>query len=138
MDHFGIGAAMQSLVRVYSQSARRTGRTTALVEGAKEGDRFVFATQKEADRVNRACLERGVKIECIVVNPDASHTLAPRGRSRGRTTFDHSWVEQYYLNALKRCEVDIDFFQSELSGRGQREKESPFWEKETERWRAFI
>ena len=129
---------MQSLVRVYSQSARQTGRTTALVEGAKEGDRFLFATHKEAERVNRLCLQKGVKVECIAINPKWTSTLAERGRSRGRTIFDHSWVEQYYLNAMSRCEADIDFIQREASGRGLREQESPFREKETERWRAFI
>ena len=41
MDHFGIGAAIYGAARVYFQSARRTGRTTALLDGLKDGDRLV-------------------------------------------------------------------------------------------------
>ncbi len=69
MDHFGIGAAMLGGARIYVQSARRTGRTLSLVESAKEGDRLVFAEPREADRVRRLCLERGVKVDCIVIDP---------------------------------------------------------------------
>ena len=53
MDHFGIGAAMRGMALTYIQSARRTGRTTSVVESVKDGDRIVFADRREAERVRR-------------------------------------------------------------------------------------
>ena len=47
MDHFGIGAAFRAMANVYITSARRTGRTTSLLESLKDGDRVVFASSRE-------------------------------------------------------------------------------------------
>ena len=49
MDHFGIGAAMRGMFLNYMHSARRSGRTTSLVESVKDGDRIVFAERREAE-----------------------------------------------------------------------------------------
>ena len=41
-DAFGIGQAVQGAARVYFQTARASGRTVAMVESLKEGDRVIF------------------------------------------------------------------------------------------------
>lgn len=61
MDHYGIGNAIKGIVGAYAESARRTGRTTSLVESVKDGDRVIFTNGREADRVKRLCAERGVE-----------------------------------------------------------------------------
>jgi hypothetical protein len=131
MDHFGIGNGVDSAVRIYFQSARRSGRTTSLVESLKTGDRVVFSTQKEARRVLSLCKERDVVIEAIVCDPESPERLFHRGSpsDASRTVFDHGWVEQFYFNAIERARADIDAFQRNLSGRSlpHREAQRDYW-----------
>lgn len=122
MDQFGIGAAVRGAAEIYFRSARRTGRTTMLVESLKTGDRVVFADAKEAQRVKGLCKERGVEIETLVVSVEHSpHNLFSRGSTPGdgRTVFDHSWVESWYARAIKEAAEHIDNMQNALSGYGE-------------------
>lgn len=124
MDHFGIGAAMRGMAMTYIQSARQTGRTTSLVESVKDGDRIMFTDNREAERVKRLCMERGVKVECIVVSPQKPEGVFQLGTPQGRALFDHSWVEQYFLNAIERAQQEIDFFERQSSGYGAPHRET--------------
>lgn len=134
MDHFGIGAAMHGAALIYTQSARRTGRTTSLVDSVKDGDRICFSDSREAERVRRLCMERGVKVECIVIDPKTPERLFERGTSQGRTLFDHSWVEQYYLNSISRAQDEIDHFEQQLSGYGEKHRETKRRAEELAKW----
>jgi hypothetical protein len=135
MDHFGIGAALQSIAQVYFRSARQSGRTTSLVESVKDGDRIVFADSVEAERVRRLCLERGVTVKCIVAEPKNPGRVFERGTSEGRTLFDHSWVERYYLSAIENAQRDIDHFERLASGYGEPHRETRRRSEEIKRWR---
>lgn len=121
MDMFGIGSALACMVRTYSFSARRTGRTTLMVDNAKDGDRIVFADPREAERVSRLLKERGVKVECIVIDPNRPQDLFERGSvpGDGRSILDHSWVERYYEIGLERLEQDLNKFERGTSGYGE-------------------
>jgi hypothetical protein len=71
MDHFGIGAAMVGMTRLYSQTARQTGRTTSLIESLKDGDRVCCATTEEARHLKRMCRDRGLQVTVITLpGPD--------------------------------------------------------------------
>lgn len=124
MDHYGIGTALRGAANILFQSARRTGRTTSLVESVKDGDRIIFANALEAERVRRLCLERGVKVECIVVPPSNPVEVFDRPTAEGRSIFDHTWVEQFYLDGLARLESDINTFERETSGYGAAHRET--------------
>lgn len=120
MDHFGIGAAMQSLMFSYKVSSRHTGRTTSLVDSLKDGDRVIFLSQREAIRVQRLCKERGIEIATQVYHPKETAILASKSLPRdGRTIFDHSWVEEFYSIAIHSAAQDIDRLQTELSGHSE-------------------
>jgi hypothetical protein len=134
VDHFGIGAAVRGAAVIYIQSARRTGRTTSLVESVKDGDRIAFLSQKEAERVRRLCLGRGVKVECIVVDPKRPDGVFSRGTPSGRTIFDHSWVEQFYLNAIEAAQQEIDNLQRHASGFGESHRETRRCAEELGKW----
>jgi len=116
MDHFGIGAAIRGAANIYCHSARQTGRTTSLVESVKDGDRIVFSDGREAERVRRLCMDRGVKVDCLVINPRTPERVFESGTPEGRTIFDHSWVEQYYMQAIDRAAQDIDHLERQASG----------------------
>lgn len=134
MDHFGIGAAIQGITRVYFRSARQTGRTTSLVESVKDGDRIVFANGKEAEIMRRLCVERGVKVECIVVEPRTPERVFEIGTPEGRTIFDHTWVEQRYLLALDRVQQEIDYLERVASGYGEAHRETRRRAEELAKW----
>ncbi|MDH1336802.1 hypothetical protein N5D77_22055 [Comamonas thiooxydans] len=134
MDHFGIGAAVLASIRIYMQSARRTGRTTSLVESVKDGDRICFACSEEARRVEQLLRERGVQVACIVVDLESPWEIFGSGTSQGRTLFDHGWVEQYYLSAIEHASSSIDHFQREASGYGEAHRETRRRAEEVARW----
>jgi hypothetical protein len=136
MDHFGIGAALQGAARVYFQGARRTGRTTSLLDSLRGGDRIVCASRQEARSMEQLCHERKLKVECIVVAPSGLDRLIERGTSQGRTLFDHGFVEQYYAQALERAAQGIDYFQREASGFGAAHIETRRQAEELARWRS--
>ena len=72
MDLFGIGNAMKAAVEICFVSCRGTGRTTHMLKSLKDGDRIVFATLREKERVVRLCREQGLQVECLFYNPDRS------------------------------------------------------------------
>lgn len=134
MDAFGIDAGLHGAARVYFGSARRSGRTTALVESLSDGDRVVFLNRAEADRVARLCKELGRKVECIVVEPRNSMEVMSRGTPKGRTVFDHDWLEKYYLDGLAQMSAHIDRLQREASGYGLAHVETRMRAQEQIRW----
>lgn len=134
MDHFGIGAAVQGAAQVYMSTARRTGRTTSLVESVKDGDRLCFSNAREAGRVKRLCQERGVEVECIVIDPRQPEGTPERGTAQGRTIFDHSWVEDYYVLAIERAGREIDALERLASGYGEAHRETRRLAEELAKW----
>ena len=134
MDHFGIGQAMKGMARCYFLASRGTGRTTSLLESLKDGDRVCCATGKEADRLTRMLRERKVDAQAIAVDPNTPQRIFERGTPEGRTIFDESWVEQYYLRALEAAAKDIDRLQREASGRGAAHIETRLAAREAGKW----
>ena len=134
MDAYGIGAAIEGAAKIYLQTARGTGRTTALVESLKTGDRVVFIEIREAGRVKSLCRELGVDIETIVVNPKTPEGIFKRGTPPGRTVFDHSFVEQFYLEGIAKLQRDLDYLQRESSGFGMEHVETRMKAREMVKW----
>ena len=135
MDHFGIGQALKGMARCYFQAARGTGRTTSLLESLKDGDRVCCVSSKEADRLKRMLRERQVEAEAITVDPSMPQRIFERGTPKGRTIFDETWIEQYYMRALEAAARDIDHFQREASGFGAAHIETREAAREASRWR---
>lgn len=119
MDQFGISTAVRCMVEVYCQTARRTGRTTQMLDGLKDGDRVVCLTANEARRLESLCRERGLRVSFKVLDPLYSMKIFDSGSSDGRTVFDHSWVEQYFRQSLEMAERHFDKLQRESSGFGE-------------------
>lgn len=135
MDAFGIGAAMIGMARMYFVSARRSGRTTMLVESAKDGDRIVFSGVYGVERVRRMLKERGLAVECIILPPSEAHRLFERGTSVGRTIFDHEWLEEFYTGKLDDACKEVDYLQRQASGFGEAHYETRRQAEEIARWR---
>ena len=110
MDHFGIGNTIRSTIEVCMGLARRTGRTTLLLNTVRNGDRVIFRTCAEAKYFENLCNDRGIAVECIVVGEArAEHMLLGRKPPKsGRTICDHTWVEQQYIDAIASVRDRID------------------------------
>jgi hypothetical protein len=132
MDTFGIGAAIAAMVDVYSMSSRHSGRTTALVESVKNGDRIYFLNSKEAQHVHRLCRERGVDVECVVAPID--NPLKNFNTSQGRAMFDHRWVEEYYKSVILRAQREIKQMEEMTSGYGAPHRETKRKAIELSKW----
>ena len=114
-DIFGIGAGVEDAVRIYFSSARRTGRTKNMVALLKDDDVVVFTTAREAQRVASLCRERGVEIRTSVLAGSTPEQVYQSGTPRGRTIFDHTWVEQMYMAAISEVDERISKVQREAS-----------------------
>lgn len=118
MDHSGIGSALIATSNVYFKSARQSGRTTQLLDSVKDGDRIIFATHKEARRFEQLAKEKGKCIEVVSVgtgNYGIEFIHQNLTTSKGRTFFDHGWVEARYLHVLEDERKFIDKMQNDLS-----------------------
>jgi len=135
MDHFEIGQAMKGMARCYFQASRGTGRTTSLLDSLKDGDRVCCVSSQEAERLKRMLRERQVDAQAIAIDPNTPERIFERGTPKGRTIFDESWVEQYYIRALERAAQDIDHLQRQASGFGAAHAETREAAREAARWR---
>jgi len=126
MDHFGIGAAMKGMLLTYVQTSRRTGRTTSLLESLKDGDRVIFSDVRHAREFERLTKERGIKVDCVTIDPgdDLGLNKLESSPGDGRTILDHVWVEQYYERWIDRTARVIDNIQKNLSGYGAAHRET--------------
>lgn len=118
MDHFGIGTAIKAQTQMYFQSARRSGRTTSLLESLKDGDRIVCGDSREAERLRGLCRERGLAVTVIAVPVDRLVELFNTPPSEGRTLFEHTWVEALYTQEIGRLTAWVDSLQVQASGFG--------------------
>lgn len=134
MDFFGIGNAIEASTHMYLRASRGSGRTVSMIDGLKSGDRVIFASQKESKRVQRLFKEEDLNIDCIVVDPRTPDRLFQNGSNQGRTIFDHSWIEEYYLLSIKRCKDEIDNFQTQLSGYGEPHRKTRRAAFEASKW----
>lgn len=136
MDIFGIGTALQGATRIYFKSARRTGRTTSMLESLSDGDRVYFPTNQQAIYFEDFAKQRGKKIECRVVCPKHPTRVFDMGTCQGRAVFDHSWLEKFYLEQLNYAEETVDKLQKETSGWGEAHKQTKLKAKELAKWQV--
>jgi hypothetical protein len=137
-DFYGIGPAIKASVVMYQTCARGSGRTLSLLNSLKDGDRVVFTNVKQMRDFERQAKERGINLEYMVVDPATPNLILERRPSQGRTIFDHSWVEQYFFNAIERAEKDINRFQTVTSGCSEAPLETKHKALERSRFREWL
>jgi hypothetical protein len=116
MDFFGIGTALQAAARIYFTCARRTGRTTRLVDSLRDDDTVVCVEPNQARLLNQLCREKGVKAHCLSVPVDRLDAFAASGYARqGRVVFDHVFVEQFYEHELRCAAAHLAELEKRLS-----------------------
>jgi hypothetical protein len=118
MDQYGIGTAIEGCAVNYFAVSRQTGRTTQMIESLQDGDRVVCLRGKDAAWLKRRLREFEKDIDVICVPTKEANLIFDNPPSKGRTVFDHDWIEKYYTEAIQRVQDSIDLLQRESSGFG--------------------
>lgn len=134
MDQFGISTAMRCMAEMYFTTARRTGRTTQMLDSLKNGDRIVCLDANEARRLKGLLAERKLKVEVLSCQPHNYGELFEQGTPQGRTVFDHCWIEEHFRRSLENSERHIDKLQTELSGYGEAHRQTA---RQANQWRGW-
>ncbi|WP_460231509.1 hypothetical protein [Agrobacterium radiobacter] len=102
---------------VYGMTARRTGRTTAMLAAAQPGDLIIVATENEMMRLQRklAVTHKDREIQVIAMNPQRLEHLGPMRRNYRAVHFDHDWLERFYQTALFSASSALYFFSQECT-----------------------
>ncbi len=116
MDFFGIGQMVTAVVEVAFRSGRQTGRTTTLVESLKDGDRVICPNSSVVRHVEKLCKQRGLDVQVLLIPPGDAHKVLEYGTAQGRCLFEHTWVEEYYRQAISRASNEISHLQASATG----------------------
>lgn len=102
---------------VYGMTARRTGRTTAMLAAAQPGDLIIVATENEMRRLRKmiADAHHGDKIQVVAMNPQRLNHLGSMRRNYRAIHFDHDWLERFYQDALSSASSALYFFSQECT-----------------------
>lgn len=112
-DFFGIGTALRAILSTYRQTARRTGRTTRLLDALRDGDRVIVASSEEHRHLASLVRMRGLDVAVMCLSPRDFHPAGLQGIP-GRTYFDHGWVEAFYEQQLSYAERALAEMQERL------------------------
>jgi hypothetical protein len=71
-----------------------------MLQSLKTGDRVICTTQREANGLKAIARDCNIDVECIAIDPSNPTEIHRLGRSKGRTIFDHMWIERRHLACL--------------------------------------
>jgi hypothetical protein len=100
--------ALQMALRMYDAGARRSGRTTRMIESVREGDAVVCLNQAHAREIRRLLDDRGLKRVSILTAPGHLGELGHVTARSNRLHIDHCWLHEYFMNEISRAENNIE------------------------------
>lgn len=119
MDGPDLAGVLAAGLQIYLQTARRTGRTSRMLDRLKDGDQVVTLSSREADRLRRLAKERKLDVRIVTVSephPGAVLATVRTAPRMGHTYFDHLWVEAFFERAIADAARDLDQLESATSG----------------------
>lgn len=118
MDLFGIGNAIKSCAQIYFRSAIQTGRTTALINSLKAGDRVYLETYEQVRWFESRLKDFGVEgIVCLVWSKTGIRDNFRFGKAEGKAVLDHRLIEAMYLKAIDDCSQRIQMIENDLGAK---------------------
>lgn len=101
--------AMGMALRMYEQGARRSGRTTRMIDQVRDGETVVCLNASHARHVQTALRERGLaKVRVFTCAPDMGEFVSTTAGVRGRIHLEHCWVHEWYSAAIIRATREIE------------------------------
>lgn len=122
-----------SAVNQLEEDRKGTGRTTAALMSLKPGDRFIVPFSHMVKRSLEWLETNGVKdVEVVYVQPGLQ-SLELMTTSRGKTVFDHTWVEACLKTELGHVASQLGLLADRISGFDERhERTRDFYRNLTE------
>ena len=115
MDEYGIGSAAAMGLQLYESASRRSGRTTRMLAMATNDDVIVCRRAKESDRLRRLIKDSGKTTRVVTVEHSSELHRAFPPRAKGRAIFDHDWVHQFFVEAVRGAEDELKRMADSLS-----------------------
>lgn len=97
-----VSAALEMALQAYDLGARRSGRTTALLDAVKAGDVVLCASIAEQRSLTYQLRGRGIRADVRIVGanyPDVQECLR-RLNAGARVHLHHDWVKKFYEQEL--------------------------------------
>lgn len=91
---YGVSAACLTGLHIYESAARRSGRTEMMLASLKDGDTVICGSPQEANRIDRLCRDRKLKVR-VTAHPETARGCA------GRIIPDHTFVQRLFEDAIK-------------------------------------
>lgn len=105
---------LRAALNLFEQGARRSGRTTRMIEALRNGDTIICASGAYAGELTRLIgRERPELISVRVFVCETFEDAYRRTRGAGRVILDHEWVRVFYHRALDQAErelADLTFY----------------------------
>lgn len=98
---YGIKIALASYLRVWREAARRTGRTSKMLDGMESGQVVIVPPGENYRRyIQNMAQDKGLCITVVSLSPSDPEAQNLRAMG-GKYVFDHKFVEEFY-----ECEID--------------------------------
>lgn len=107
MNDHGLQAHVKASLRTFIAFSRRSGRTTAMIDAARDGDLIITANEPEARRLRRLLHDAGKEVAVGISDPGRNPMMLRGTNPTGATIFDHVWLGLYW-------ETQIDLAASSL------------------------
>jgi hypothetical protein len=148
-NDFGVTAAMKLALRTFEFHSRKTGRTTTLIEAAREGDIIITSSQQHKRVIEGALREKeseslattgrrpAEKVSVFVVDPKrdirALPNVIPAKAITGRILYDHEFIREYWEARFDDIGSDL----TEVAERMGRETPPPMRHQKQDSMEAF-
>lgn len=109
MDNYG--AVLQTALDRHEGIFRATGRTTRMLNELRDGDRVVVGNMQLARVLRKEIQSRGLSVDCVVIPVEKAQDVMSLTLIEGRTHFEHSWLFEYYRNALAEANQGLALMQ---------------------------
>lgn len=108
-DIYGIGDMLRRELHQYRSHSRRTGRTARMLMQLKDGDTVITSHGKHADYLRHQVEKAGLRVTVLPAQPSL-HDVGKYGPYSGRIHFDHTWVEDFFKEAVEGAAHALDRF----------------------------
>lgn len=116
MNDNGIKAAMLMAFRTFTALSRGSGRTDAMIRGARVGDIILCADEIEYRHVRARLKELGRDGIKVSWSDPRTDPRRMRGtNTMGATLFSHLYIERFWEHRMEKIDEELRFHQEALS-----------------------
>lgn len=108
VDIYGFGGSLRGIFGGVLVGARRSGRTSRMLDLIRTGDVVICLEEKEVTATQRALKKRGIPdVRVLTIKQFNERRGGASSPTNGRVHFTHEFVEQHYQTALDRADDSL-------------------------------